>query len=105
MRITFESSGGYAGLSLSWIGDTEKLPKDVAGDLEREVADSRIFEIEQPQGDPEAGPPDVFSYRLTVQDGPKHQMLAVTDVTAPPSIRPLLSKLRKLALTDRGAGE
>ena len=98
MRIAFECSGGYANLNLSWVGDTEQLAPEVAGDLERAIDESRIWEIEQPQGDPDAGPPDVFSYRLTVQDGPKHKTMAVTDVTAPPTIQPLLSKLRKLAL-------
>jgi hypothetical protein len=101
MRIAFECSGGYANLNLSWVADTEQLPPDLAGDLEREVADSRIWEIEQPQGDPDAGPPDVFSYLLTVDDGGRHRTMAVTDVTAPPSIQPLLSKLRKLALKQR----
>lgn len=100
MRIAFECSGGFANLQLSYVADTDRLPPDVGSDLEREVADSRIWEIEQPIGDPN-GPPDTFSYRLTVQDGPKHTTMAVTDTTAPPSIQPLLSKLRKLALTER----
>jgi hypothetical protein len=104
MRITFECSGGYANLNLSWVADTEQLPPEVAGDLEREVADSRVWEVEQPQVDPDAGPPDVFSYRLTVQDGPRHRTMEVTDVTAPPSVQPLLSKLRKLALKERTSG-
>jgi hypothetical protein len=104
MRITFECSGGYANLNLSWVGDTEQLAPDVADDLEREVADSRIWEIEQPSGDPDAGPPDVFSYRLTVSDGPRQKTMEVTDVTAPPSVQPLLSRLRKLALKERESG-
>jgi hypothetical protein len=104
MRISFECSGGYANLDLSWVGDTAQLPADVASDLEREIAESRIWELEQPQGDPDAGPPDVFSYRLTVQDGPNHKTMAVTDVTAPPAIQPLLSKLRKLALKGNANG-
>jgi emfourin len=103
MRIAFECSGGYANLRLSWVADTEQLPPDVAGDLEREIDDSRIWDIEQPHGDPDAGPPDVFSYLLTVDDGARQRTMAVTDVTAPPSIQPLLSKLRKLALTERGS--
>ena len=102
MRIAFECSGGYANLNLSWVGDTEQLAPEVAGDLERAIDESRIWEIEQPQGDRDAGPPDVFSYRLTVQDGPNHKTMAVTDVTAPPTIQPLLSKLRKLALKANG---
>lgn len=102
MRIAFECSGGYANLHLSWVGDTEQLPEEVARDLEREVAESLLWEIDQPQGDPDAGPPDVFTYRLTVHDGPRHKTVEATDVTAPPSLRPLLSKLRKLALKERG---
>lgn len=103
MRIAFECSGGYANLQLSYVADTERLPPDVASDLEREIAESRIWDIEQPVGDPNGAPPDTFSYRLTVQDGPRHTSMAVTDTTAPPSIQPLLSKLRKLALTERRA--
>jgi hypothetical protein len=101
MRISFECSGGFANLNLSYVADTNQLPPDVAHDLEREVAASRIWDLEEPGGDPDSGPPDVFSYRLMVQDGSQHRTMEMTDVTAPPSLHPLLSKLRKLALAQR----
>jgi hypothetical protein len=99
MHVDFECSGGYGGLQLSFRGDTSDLPADVAGDLERAVADSGVWDLTEAdipaEGD---GPPDVFTYRLALREGDKQTTLSVTDVTAPESLRPLLGMLRKLAV-------
>jgi hypothetical protein len=104
MRIDFECAGGYGGLQLRFKGDTGDLPAEVADDLERAVAESGIWELdERSAASDDEGPPDVFSYRLSVRDEDRIARLSVTDVTAPPSLRPLLAILRKLALRE-GSG-
>jgi hypothetical protein len=98
MKIDFQTSGGYAGLNLRWSGDTDALPPEQARPLLDLIEQARIFD---PPGDPEAparpGPPDVLSYRLDVIDGARRASFTVTDVTAPPRLRPLLGHLRTLA--------
>jgi emfourin len=103
MRIDFECAGGYGGLQLRFKGDTRELPPDVADDLERAVAESGIWDLGERDLAGEDGPPDVFSYRLSLWDGDNSANLSVTDVTAPQSIRPLLAILRKLALREPGS--
>lgn len=102
MRIDFQSSGGFANLRLAYSVDTRTLRPGEASELESLVQQSNIMEMQQNQvAAASAGPPDVMTYRLELQEGDRHQSLTVTDVTAPPSLQPLLSRLRDLALEHR----
>jgi hypothetical protein len=102
MRIDFACSGGYANLQLRYHADTEQLPPQVAEELVRLVHEAGLADLEptavQPGG---AGPPDVFTYHLSVADGEKRTSLTVNDVTAPATLHLLLSYLRKLAVEQR----
>lgn len=101
MRIDFECSGGYANLRLDYRGDTDDLPRELAEELLRLVESSRFFELQQSDISPTStGPPDVFSYRLSLLEGTRQKSLSFTDVTASPSLHPLLALLRKLALNQ-----
>jgi hypothetical protein len=98
MKIDFQTSGGFAGLNLRWSGDTDKLPPEQARQLHQLIEQARVFDPPtQPAPPAKAGPPDVLSYRLEVTDGDRRASLAVTDVTAPERLRPLLAHLRTLA--------
>jgi hypothetical protein len=98
MRIDFECSGGYANVRLAYHGNTDELPQEVAKEALRLVESSRVFDIEQSEVAPtSAGPPDVFFYRLSLQEGNRRKTLSFNDVTAPEALHPLLALLRKLA--------
>lgn len=102
MRIDFECSGGYANLRLTYHGDSSELPQESAEELLRLVEISRIFEIQPDELVSELeGPPDVFFYRLILQEGDKEISLSLNDITAPASLHPLLSFLQELALKQR----
>jgi hypothetical protein len=103
MRIDFESSGGFANLMLAYHADTDTLPPERAEELLKLVKSSGVFDIQQSDVSPEAGggPPDVFAYRLSLSDGVKQKSLSFNDITAPVSIQPLLTLLRKLALEKK----
>jgi hypothetical protein len=109
MLIDFSSSGGFANLELAYRVDTKTLPEEQATELENLVESSGIFDLEQdaatPQPEAAAGPPDVIAYRLTVSDGTRQVTFWFNDVTAPASVHPLLTKLRKLALEQKSKGE
>ena len=62
--------------------------------------------IDQSQVAPSSfGPPDVFYYKLTVQEGNKRTSLYFNDVTAPGSLRPFLSLLQELAWEQAKKGK
>ena len=105
MHIDFECSGGYANLHLAYRGDTEELPQELAEELERLVEASAFFELQESAAAPKApGPPDVFTYRLSLREGSRQKSLSLTDVTAPASLHPLLALLRKLAIERKAKG-
>jgi hypothetical protein len=104
MDIDFESSGGFANLSLKYHARTEELPPELTEELRGLVEQANVFQLDdeslRPKG---SGPPDVISYRLTVEDGLHRKSLSFNDVTAPASLRPLLAQLRKLAIEAAGS--
>jgi hypothetical protein len=103
MHIDFSSSGGFANLQLAYQGDTNTLPEQEAKELARLVEGSGVFELEQDDVNPNVtvGRADVISYRLTVAEGNRQNTLWLNDVTAPASVRPLLTYLRKLAIEQK----
>lgn len=102
MQINYEVSGGYANLHLIYRANTDNLPLDLAEELRGLVESSGVFDIDPDDlTSPAGGPPDVLSYRLSVLDGQRRAALAFTDVTAPPRLRPLLTRLQQLAVAQR----
>lgn len=99
MRIDFECSGGFANLNLKYHADTDKLPQELAQELLSLVENASIFDLQHNEVVPRlGGPPDVFFYRLLLQDGSRKISMSFNDVTAPATLQPLLALLRKLAL-------
>ncbi len=85
--------------------DTEELPADIGDELRRMLVEARFFEIDERQVVPsEPGPPDVFRYRLTIQEGQRRKTLSFNDTTAPRELNALLGLLRTLALQARKGG-
>lgn len=102
MRIDFQSSGGFANLRLAYSVDTRTLEPGEASELEALVRQSKILETQPSElAAASPGPPDVMTYRLELQEGDRRQSVTLTDLTAPPSLQPLLSRLRDLALEHR----
>lgn len=102
MRLDFECSGGFANLELRYTVDTKDLPPDTAGEIERLVEESGLFNdtskhsIDFP---PRSTPArDTISYRLTLDSETGNRFIEVDDSTATPELLSLLSLLRGLAL-------
>ena len=105
MQIDFECSGGLANLQLRYHADTAALPRELAEELLRLVESSQVFDLREGALAPKsAGPPDVFIYRLSLQEGARKKSLSCNDVSAPASLHPLLALLRKLALKQGRKG-
>jgi Emfourin len=101
MRIDFRSTGGFVPLDLHYSADTEQLPGNLAAELTDLVAQADLWGAVAHEA--HATAPDASSYRLRVQDGSRVRELAVDDASAPASVRPLLARLRRLALEQRRA--
>lgn len=105
MQINFECQGGFANLSLVYRAHTDELPKEIAQEIVKQVDTSGYFEIQPSEVAPSAkGPPDVFTYRLSLADEKRRQSLSCTDVTAPPKLHPLLALFRELAMQEKRKG-
>jgi len=98
MRIDFECSGGYANINLVYHAKTDDLPTEIAKEFLHLVESSGFFDLQQSDVKPtDAGPPDVFFYHLSLQEGDRWKSLSFNDVTAPGPLRPVLEILQKLA--------
>jgi|SRR5687768_5179324 len=106
MQIDFSSSGGFANLQLAYQADTNTLPEEQAQELEELVESSGVFDLGQEDinSNTAVGRADVISYRLTLSEGARQTTLWMNDITAPASVRPLLSLLRKLAIEQKKQG-
>ena len=106
MQIDFSTSGGVANIELTYRAETASLPEAQARELESLVESSGAFDLDQDDLNINATVcrADVISYRLTLSEGSKQTTLWMNDVTAPASVRPLLSHLRKLAIEQRKQG-
>lgn len=105
MRIDFKCSGGFANLRLNYLAETDDIPTELAQELQGLVTQANFFDIEANQATRGFSPPDVFSYQIYLSDGGKQKVLNCNDVTAPKSLRPLLKRLRKLAMEQLKSGK
>ena len=106
MKIEFEFSGGYGGMfaakPLRYRLDTDEMPQAVRDELLALVRTSGILELEGKVKKATSGPQrDVFTYQLSILEAGKTRSFTFDDVTAPPSVRPLLQFLQKHALEQR----
>lgn len=96
MRIFFERSGGFMGLNINTTVDTQALPDTEALSLEQMIQETQFFDLPENLKDSTKGA-DQFSYTLRVETLEQDHTVHTTDVTAPDSLRPLLSRLTYLA--------
>ena len=101
LKVRFERSGGFAGMTLTREVDAAKLPPDEARRL-RELVDGAGF-FTLPASGPPARGPDRFQYVVEVeQGGRRHSVRAGDD--APEALQPLLEYLTRLARRPEGGG-
>ncbi len=103
MIIGFEREGGYAPLHLKYRANTDNLPKEVGDMLRDLIKGSGILDLNPGDIAPTKGPIDVFTYSITITDGGKSKSLIFNDITAPDSLRPLLTFLQEQALGQRAS--
>ena len=100
MRISFERTGGVAGMSIAATIDTEALPAHNAQELLRLVDAASFFDLPATIRMPAQGA-DQFHYKLTVEDEARRHTVEVGDAAAPAALQPLLRQLTILARQPR----
>lgn len=96
MKINFERTGGFAGIRITAMLDTELMPQEDASHLEKMVDASNFFDLPEVLPAPEKGA-DYFMYRLTVELERQKHTVEVSEASVPDELRPLLNLMMEEA--------
>ena len=100
MKISYQRTGGFAGMVMSFSIHTETLPSDEGEELKNLVAAANFFEL--PSKTESSGPvSDQFQYIITIETEDQQHTVEVGDAALPENLGPLLNKLRVLSRTTR----
>jgi len=94
--ISFERSGGFAGMVTTAEIKSDTLAVDEAKKLLSLIDDSGFFKIsDSPK--PNAGMPDGFNYKLSIELNGKLKTLEFGESAITPALRPLVDELTRRA--------
>lgn len=96
MRISFERTGGFAGITKKTTVDTAELPANEAKTLLQLVEAADLFRLPERITSP-SPQSDRFQYKLTVEDNGKHHTVTVSEAALPGTLRPLIEWLKNIA--------
>ena len=100
MRISFERSGGFAGISMKTAVDEKDLALDEAQKLRQLVEEADFFNLpgkivsRSPQ-------PDRFQYELKLEEKGRQHTVTVSEEAVPPKLKPLVKWLTEAARQKR----
>ena len=98
MQISYQRTGGFAGMVMSFVVQTETLPPEDANDLKNLVKAADFFSL--PSRIVSDGPArDQFQYQVAITAEGQQHTVEVGDAAVPDSLWPLLEKLRILSRT------
>jgi hypothetical protein len=96
MRISFQRTGGFAGITKNKTVDTATLSANEADVLPRLVEAADLFRL--PEQITSVNPQsDRFQYKLTVEDQGKQHTVTVSESAMPGTLRPLIEWLNQAA--------
>ncbi|MEH2119416.1 hypothetical protein PQG02_22270 [Nostoc sp. UHCC 0926] len=96
MRISFERTGGFAGITKKTTVDTDTLPPNEAATLSCLVEAADLFRLPEQITSPNPQS-DRFQYKLTVEDNGKQHTVTVSESALPGTLRPLIEWLQTIA--------
>jgi len=98
MRIEFTRSGGFAGMRVAKVLNTDEMPEGEALEFKELVKSSGFFDLPESLRSQGA---DKFQYDITIEsDGRSHTVKADEDAI-PPALVPLVKRLESCALGRR----
>ncbi|MFQ6061623.1 MAG: protealysin inhibitor emfourin [Methanosarcinales archaeon] len=96
MRISFERTGGFTGMRMTAIFDTDSMPPEEARHLREMVNSAGFFELPEFSPAPKRGA-DYFQYKLTVETEGRMHTIEMSEEAVPGALRPLLEWLMDAA--------
>ena len=110
MQVQFKTEGGFAylpGLSQPVTIDTDRLPREEAGTLERLVEAAGFFELPA-NPEPSRGGADVRSYTISVSSSGRDHTARIVEPIEDPQLQGLVDylseKSRELRASSRSRG-
>ena len=100
MRISFERTGGFAGIRLATTVDSAALSPEEAAQLRTLVDNAKFFSLPARIKTTASGA-DRFQYTVTVETLDQRHTVVVDESAAPPELRPLLNWLTTTAKTKK----
>ena len=97
MRISFERTGGFAGISRTTTVDTANLPTDEANQLPQLLEAANFYNLPANITAPPSTQPDRFQYTLSVEDKDRSHTVTVSEAALPGTLRPLIEWLNNTA--------
>jgi hypothetical protein len=103
MRIYYEQSGGFAGIVINAVVDTNSLPADEVNKIQDLVNKANFFSLNSVSSQSEVGA-DYFHHKITVEmednkNGQKKKhTLEIYDPAVPSQLKPLIRYLRSKAM-------
>jgi hypothetical protein len=94
MQISFERSGGFAGVILRADVDVDALSAADAKRVTQMIQDANFFDLPKRLTVP-SPQPDRFQYKITITDKGKQKTVTTDDQTAPESLKPLIRYLNQ----------
>lgn len=95
-KITFERSGGFAGVTLATELDPDALPEEEAARARKLIEEAKLFE--QPRRVKSRSPmPDRYEYKIVIRDKGRQRTIVAGDESTPASLKPLIDFLLEKA--------
>jgi hypothetical protein len=91
MKISFERTGGFAGMRVAISLDLEALPDLEAKTLKKLVLDADFFSLTEPRDGRTYA--DGFQYTIAIEGEEQHRTLQLSDGSIPEKMRPLVEYL------------
>jgi hypothetical protein len=93
MKIKFERSGGFAGISSCSEMDANNLPPSLESII-RQFLDNKKSPLTS-GSKLSKGPADHYSYKITIKDGPKERVINCNQYDMPDSLRSAIKYMEK----------
>jgi hypothetical protein len=102
MILRMERSGGFTGIPLRAVIDSEQLPIEESRNLHHLVEVSGFFSLPPAIRSPSGA--DRFSYRLTIEDSGRSHTVEVSEGAAPEHLQALIRQVTVMARSTGRAG-
>jgi len=92
VRIYFKRTGGFAGIRLETMIDSDTLPPEEAAKLLDMVESADFFSLPPKITVREIGA-DQFQYKVTIESKERQHSVEMQEAAIPPTLRPLVTRL------------